>query len=110
MERRKRAPFWNLKLPSFGQRRVRALSLHLLLTQLEPLRLLLIKQTQSSSPYAMSTTEDTIKPPPPPAGQFHGSTFVSFLITNMRFTFTHLRPSENLRVKSTIDNALSYER
>ncbi|KRZ14020.1 hypothetical protein T11_5642 [Trichinella zimbabwensis] len=42
---------------------------------------------------------DTIKPPPPPAGQFHGSTFVSFLITNMRFTFTHLRPSENLRVK-----------
>ncbi|KRZ67870.1 hypothetical protein T10_2078 [Trichinella papuae] len=55
MERRKRAPFWNVQLPSFGQRRMRALSLHLLLTQLEPLRLLLIKQTQPSSPYAMST-------------------------------------------------------
>ncbi|KRZ67066.1 hypothetical protein T10_11851 [Trichinella papuae] len=38
---------------------------------------------------------DTIQPRPPPAGQFHGSTFVSFLITNM----PSLRPSENLRVK-----------
>ncbi|KRY74966.1 hypothetical protein T4A_11456 [Trichinella pseudospiralis] len=54
----KKAPFWNVKLPSFGQTSLECKLLACtcyLLTELDPLQLLLIKQTQPSSPYAMST-------------------------------------------------------